>query len=60
MITKSQLINSLDQLPENLTIDQVVDHLIFIEKVQKGLEDSIKGRINTKEEARLKLNRWLK
>lgn len=60
MITKSQLINSLDQLPENLTIDQVVDHLIFIEKVQKGLEDSINGRINTKEEARLKLNRWLK
>lgn len=60
MITKSQLINSLDQLPENLTIDQVVDHLIFIEKAQKGLEDSINGRINTKEEARLKLNRWLK
>nr|MBI1230168.1 hypothetical protein [Cytophagales bacterium] len=60
MITKSQLINSLDQLPENLTIDQVVDHLIFIEKVQKGHEDSINGRINTKEEARLKLNRWLK
>jgi hypothetical protein len=60
MIIKSQLTNSLDQLPENLTIDQVVDHLIFIENVQNGREDSINGRINTKEEARLKLNRWLK
>lgn len=60
MITKTQIINSLDQLPENLTIDQVIDHLIFIEKVQKGLDDSVNGRINTKEEARQKLNKWLK
>jgi len=43
MITKTQIINSLEKLPENLTIDQVVDHLIFIEKVQKGLDDSANG-----------------
>lgn len=60
MITKTQIINSLDKLPENLTIDQVVDHLIFIEKVQKGIDDSINGCVNTKEEARHKLNKWLK
>ena len=60
MITKTQIINSLDKLPENLTIDQVVDHLIFIEKVQKGLDDSVNGRVYTKEEARQKLNKWLK
>ncbi|MDN3689466.1 MULTISPECIES: hypothetical protein [Cyclobacterium] len=60
MITKTQIINSLDQLPEHLTIDQVVDHLIFLENVQKGLDDSVNGRINTKEEAREKLNKWLK
>jgi hypothetical protein len=60
MITKTQLINSLDRLPENLTIDQVVDHLIFVERVQKGLDDSANGRTNTKEEAKQKLKRWLK
>ena len=60
MITKTQILKSLDKLPENLTIDQVVDHLIFIEKVQRGLNDSINGRINSKEEAKQKLNKWLK
>ena len=60
MITKTQILKSLDKLPENLTIDQVVDHLIFIEKVQTGLNDSMNGRINTKEEAKQKLNKWLK
>ena len=60
MITKTQIINSLDKLPDNLTIDQVIDHVIFIEKVQKGLDDSAKGRINTKKEAKQKLKKWLK
>ncbi len=60
MITKTQLINTLDKLPENLTIDQVIDHIIFVEKVQKGISDSENGRINTKEEAKQKLSKWLK
>ncbi|MFC2100816.1 hypothetical protein ACFLRZ_03200 [Bacteroidota bacterium] len=60
MITKTQIINSLDKLLEKLTIDQIVDHLIFLEKVQKGLDDSENGRINTNEEARQKLKKWLK
>ena len=57
MITKAQIIDSLDKLPENLTIDQIVDHLIFIEKIQKGLNDSVSGRVNTKEEAKQKLKK---
>ena len=47
MITKTQLINSLNKLPENLTVDQVINHIIFVEKVQKGLDDIAKGRVNT-------------
>lgn len=60
MITKTQLINSLNKLPENLTVDQVIDHIIFVEKVQKGLDDVAQGRVYTKEEARDKLKKWLK
>jgi len=60
MITKTQLISTLDNLPENLTIDQVIEHIIFVEKVQKGLDDSEKGNLNTKDEARAKLSKWLK
>jgi len=60
MITKTQLINTLDKLPENLTIDQVIDQLIFLDKIQKGLDDSIMGRINTKDQAKEKLGKWFK
>lgn len=60
MITKTQIINTLEKLPENRSIDQVVDHLIFLEKVQKGMDNSVNGWVNTKEEAKQKLKRWLK
>ncbi len=60
MITKTQLIGSLEKLPENLTIDQVIDHAIFVEKVQKGMSDSENERVSPKDEARKKLNKWLK
>ena len=60
MITKTQIIDSLTNLPENLTIDQVIDHLVLIEKIQKGLEDSANGNVYGKVEAKDKLKKWLK
>ena len=59
MITKTQIKNSLDNLPENVTVDHVIDKLIFIEKIQKGLDDSKSGRTNSKEEAKEKLSKYL-
>ena len=52
MITKTQIKDSLENHPENVTIDQVINHLIFIEKVHKGQEDSKNGSVNSKEEAK--------
>lgn len=60
MITKTQLLNSLNSMPENLTVDQLIDKIIFLEKVQKGLSDSDNKKTNSKEEAAKKLNKWLK
>lgn len=60
MLTKTQIRNTLDSLPENETVEQVIEHLIFLDKVNKGLSDSDNGRINTVEEAKQKLNKWLK
>ena len=60
MITKTQIIDSLNNLPENLTIDQIIDHLVVVEKIQKGLEDSASGRVFDKKQAKEKLKKWLK
>jgi hypothetical protein len=56
MLTKTQIRNTLDSLPENVTVEQIIEHLIFLDKVNKGLSDSDNGRINTVDEAKQKLN----
>ena len=60
MITKEQIKNTLDSLPDNVTVEQVIEHLIFLDKVQKGLDDSENGGTNTVNEAKQKLKKWLK
>ncbi len=60
MLTKTQIIDSLSNLPENVTIDQVIDHLVVVEKIQKGLNDSAEGKVYNKAEAKEKLKKWLK
>ncbi len=60
MLTKTRLINSLDKLPEQFSIDELVDHVVLMEKVQRGLDDVAQGKVNTKQEARQKLTKWLK
>jgi len=58
-ITKTKLIPILDNLPENLSNDLLIDHVIFVEKVQKGMDDAENGRVYSKEEARQMLIKWL-
>ena len=59
MITKAQLQSVSDKLPDVFTIDDVIDRLIFVEKVQTGLQQSRNNIVNTKVEAEQKLSKWL-
>ena len=60
MLTKQVLIQTIDKLPSNFTIDELLDKLIFIEKVNEGLRQSENGKTVPKKEAEKKLSKWLK
>ena len=60
MLTKEKVIKTVSNLPDNFSLDELIDKLIFIEKVQKGLEDSLADKVNSREEAKNKLSKWLK
>ena len=60
MLTKTQVIDTLKQMPENFSIDQLFDKLNFINKVEMGLSQSANHQVNTKEQAKEKLSKWLK
>ena len=61
MLTKDKIRKTIDTLPEdNLTIEEVVERLILLDKVEQGLQDVQDGKVYSTEEVRRKLERWLK
>ncbi len=60
MLTKQKVQNTLKKLPDSFTIDEFIDQLIFIQKMEKGLAQSNAGKVHTKEQAKKKLGKWLK
>lgn len=58
MITKTNVLESLKDLPEEFPLDELIDKLLFIQKVEEGLAQSKRGEIHTEEEARALLKKW--
>jgi len=60
MLTKDKLTRSITNLPESFTIDELIDQLIFIEKVEEGLKQSDQGQVVSNEDVKLIIDKWSK
>jgi hypothetical protein len=59
-MTKQNLAQLVEHLPENFSLEEVVDRIILLFKIEKGFEQSeLKNTVSTKE-AREKLKSWLR
>ncbi|PIQ19728.1 MAG: hypothetical protein COW65_19100 [Cytophagales bacterium CG18_big_fil_WC_8_21_14_2_50_42_9] len=59
MITKDKLLASIQDLPEEFSIDELIERLIVIQKIETGQKQAREGRTNTTEDAKYKLRKWL-
>jgi len=60
MLTRAQVFDTLERMPEQFLLDDLFDKLLFINKIEIGLTQSSNGQVCSKEEARQKLSKWLK
>ncbi len=60
MVTKERVLESLKDLPDEFSIDELVERLIFIQQVENGLAQAERGEVLTTEEMKAKLSRWSK
>ena len=50
MLSKNRVLEIIKRMPNVFTIDELIERLLFIQNVEKGLEQSKKGEIiSTKE-----------
>jgi len=59
-LQKKKFMFTIDRLPDNLTIDQLIDEMILLDKIEQGINDADDGRVFTTDEVKDKLNKWLK
>jgi len=56
---KKTVIESISKLPDEFSIDEIIERLIILEKIDKARQQVKEGKINTEDQARTKLNKWL-
>lgn len=60
MLTKEKVIKTIDRLPENFTVDQIVEKLVVLNKIEEGLNDVEQGRVFSTDQVKKELKTWLK
>lgn len=60
MLTKTQLIQTIKDLPEKFSMEDLLDRIMLIQKIEIGIEQSNSGQTLSTKEAKEKLNKWLK
>ncbi|MBK8831787.1 MAG: hypothetical protein IPN60_13195 [Saprospiraceae bacterium] len=58
MLTKAQLNKTILDLPDTFSIDELIDKLIFIEKVEAGMAQSVEGKVISNEDVKKIIDKW--
>ncbi|OHB98774.1 MAG: hypothetical protein A2W74_03040 [Planctomycetes bacterium RIFCSPLOWO2_12_38_17] len=59
-LDKEKIINSLRDLPEKTTVEEAMERLYLLAKIEKGIKQADEGECVSHEEAKEKMKKWLK
>jgi flagellar biosynthesis chaperone FliJ len=61
MISKAKLKEQIDKIPEDeISIDELIERLIFIEKLEKRIASSKRGETLSEEQAEKEMRSWFR
>ena len=58
MLTKAKLKEQIDKFPEKFSIDELVEKLILIEKIETGNKQSENGEVISESEMENEIEKW--
>jgi len=60
MITKEKLKKSISDFPEEFSIEDLIERLILIEKIELGNKQSLNGEVISEDELEEEMTKWFK
>jgi len=60
METKQDILKAIERLPDDASIEDALDRLYLLYKVERGLSQADRGELIGQDEARRRMAKWLK
>ncbi len=60
MDTKQQILKAIEELPDNANVEDALERLYLLYKIDKGIKQADAGELVSQDEARQRMAKWLK
>jgi len=58
--TKQQILKAIEELPDSAGVEDALDRLYLLYKVERGLKQADRGELLNPEEVRQRMAKWLR
>lgn len=59
-LKKTQLLETIQNMPDEFSVDDLIERLLILQKIEEGQRQIKDGKNYTEEEAKRKMEKWLK
>jgi len=60
METKQQILKAIEELPDDAGVEEALDRLYLLYKIEKGLRQADRGEFLSQEQVRERVSKWAK
>ena len=60
MDTKQQMLKAIEELPDDATVEDALERLYLLYKIERGVQQADAGELISQKEARQRMAKWLK
>lgn len=57
-MTKEKVLDSLETMPNEFPLEDLMERLVFMQKVEEGLQQSERGDVTPLDEVKQRLRKW--
>lgn len=57
---KTTVMNTISTLPKEFSLDDLIEKLLVIDKIEEGMKDIKEGRVISHEKLKKEIKKWLK